>query len=722
MFSGLYSLIDSREIWWNAIIPYLIHLLNSLNILITRAVMYLLSAHIRILISLVFQIVLIFCGFQRKHVANVTLQYSVWVAYLAAEGIAISALSVLSAASKESSSDPSFITEMSWAPFVLLHLGGPDTISALALEDNELWLRHVVQLAQQLLAARLVVKSSWIGSSLNYVTIPIFIAGLIKYGERIWAQRLGSSENLRNSIIPPADPGPNYAKFMDEYTARKDEGYNVCLGDVIDTTPIIAYHSQGAIANDTIPDASAIHDGYTFFQIFKCLFADLSLSYQDREKSRNFFQHDKQTWEHAFKVTEVELELMYERLYTKSVITNSISGIVLKTVSFFCTLSAFITFCLLDKGQVDIDKIIITIVLFTAAILFEIYGFIVLLCSSWSMWRLSDIKNWKVDLLYWLITWYQRLFKLSHTKRWSNEMKQFNFISFCLKDKPFKCIQKLPFINKFLKKSYYQPSKTVPWELKRLIFYQLKLKSKDASDMKACKELCARRGDGVLQNFRVHENLDKEYYEIIDWSINGVEFDQSILLWHIATDLCCCEDEGSSSNNTKLQSCETSILLSNYMLYHLVVSPSMLPTGIGQTRFEDTLFEANELLQEREYISESVKACKMILRVNTEILPSLVKGDKNKSALFDACRLAKSLQDLVSKENWTNEKKWEMISYVWVEMLCHAACNCRGFLHAKQLCKGGELLTHVWLLMAHFGITEQFQMSKGHTRAKLLLS
>ncbi|KAK1580984.1 hypothetical protein Q3G72_001899 [Acer saccharum] len=31
-----------------------------------------------------------------------------------------------------------------WPPFLLLHLGGPDTITAFALEDNELWLRHLL--------------------------------------------------------------------------------------------------------------------------------------------------------------------------------------------------------------------------------------------------------------------------------------------------------------------------------------------------------------------------------------------------------------------------------------------------------------------------------------------------------------------------------------------------------------------------------------------------
>jgi hypothetical protein len=148
----------------------------------------------------------------------------------------------------------------------------------------------------------------------------------------------------------------------------------------------------------------------------------------------------------------------------------------------------------------------------------------------------------------------------------------------------------------------------------------------------------------------------------------------------------------------------------------------MLPNGIGQIRFEDTCAEVDELLKERKYISKGNQVCKMILRVNTKVPPSEVKGDRSKSVLFDACRLAKSLRCLETEENWSKEQKWEMISHVWVEILCHAACHCRGLDHAKQLSHGGELLTHVWLLMAHLGITEQFQISQGHARAKLLLS
>lgn len=67
--------------------------------------------------------------------------------------------------------------------------------------------------------------------------------------------------------------------------------------------------------------------------------------------------------------------------------------------------------------------------------------------------------------------------------------------------------------------------------------------------------------------------------------------------------------------------------------------------------------------------------------------------------MFDACILAKELAKM-------EENKWELINKVWV---------------AQLLGKGGELVTCVWLLMAHFVIGEQFQINEGRARAKLIV-
>jgi len=719
-FSVVASLIYSREtISDNQNTPSLAKVWNVLELRILVAV------------SLVLQMLLIFLGNRRKYVVDKRLKLLIWFTYLSADWIATVALGILSKHTKDHKADPNFVIMAIWAPFLLVHLGGPDTITAYSLEDNQLWPRHMLELLYQLAVAVYVVYRSWNTNPLKYVTIPVVMVGIIKYGERTWSLRSGSSDGYRESILPPPDPGPNYAKFMDDYTAKKDEGYHVTLHEINETTPLVLDHNsrnESNIPNPDIPDGQALRDGFKFYNIPECLFADLIFSFQDHKSSQFFFH--KSNWESAFKAIEVELGLIYDMLYTKAVITYSYRGIFPKSVSFFFTLSAFITFSFLISKQnvyIQLDNkgdkhwnydLIITFVLFIGAILLEIYAVIVLLSSSWVMNWLSKHKNWRVNLICKFIFFCQNWFKLSHTIRWSNQMSQFNLIRFCLKDEPVKCIkiQKLLQIYNFFEKSYYQKTKQASEGLKKLIFDQLKDKSEEAIDIESCKKLCAYKGDQVLNKWNCQ-------IPDINRSIKEVEFDQSILLWHIATDLCySLDDEPQYLTPVAVQSREKCQLLSDYMLYLLVICPFLLPNGIGQIRFEDTCAEVDELLKERKYIKKRSQVCKVILRVNTVIPPSEVKGDRSKSVLFDACRLAKSLQSLETEENWSKERKWKMISRVWVEMLCHAASQCRGLHHAKQLSQGGELLTHVWLLMAHLGITEQFQISKGHVRAKLKLS
>lgn len=81
----------------------------------------------------------------------------------------------------------------------------------------------------------------------------------------------------------------------------------------------------------------------------------------------------------------------------------------------------------------------------------------------------------------------------------------------------------------------------------------------------------------------------------------------------------------------------------------------------------------------------------------------LIKGDKSKSVMFDACRLAKEIREM------GEYLKWEIVSRVWMEMLTYAAVRCRPQTLAQQLSRGGELITFVWSLMAHFGMVDQFE-------------
>ncbi|KAJ6410551.1 hypothetical protein OIU84_007323 [Salix udensis] len=143
-----------------------------------------------VLLSLLLQTILIICGPLRKTSARVWIRILVWSAYLSADMVATVALGNLARSQGDSSGDRSKKANNSiqaiWAPFLLLHLGGPDTITAYSIEDNELWLRHLLGLVVQVGVAFYVFSRSWGSSILPFIAIPMFIAGIIKYSERTW--------------------------------------------------------------------------------------------------------------------------------------------------------------------------------------------------------------------------------------------------------------------------------------------------------------------------------------------------------------------------------------------------------------------------------------------------------------------------------------------------------------------------------------------------------
>ncbi|CAL5414100.1 unnamed protein product [Camellia sinensis] len=639
----------------------------------------------------------------RKYKHQMWVTVVLWLAYQIADWATNFSLNVLSHGQddcKTNSLDPNYITMTFWAPLFLVQLCSPDTITAYSLEDNELWFRHLFSLVSSFAVAIYIINRSWTGSLVDYLAIPMLVAGMIKFAERNWVQYMASSDQFRDSMLPPPDPGPNYAKFMDAYSAKESEGFKINRGPLIETpTEEDPFQSTTAKINN-IPDEDILDQAYSSFDTFKKLFADLILSFQDYKNSRSFFH--KHSCKVAFQLIEVELGFIYDVLYTKAIVIYSRSGLALflRLISLSLVACVFCAFLIIRRHNFRETNVIITCALLGGANILEFYEVILFFSSDWTMLWLGRHKNLLVDCInktiYFLRCWHL----VPANKRWSDHMAEYNLLFFCLKEKSATPGQIWKFIHEKLKRFRYK-SKAVPSELKELIFKLLTEKSMSAKNIKECKQLCAFRGSPVLE---IMDCLDQ-----LGWSVE-VEFDQSILIWHIATDICyhlntnSSSDENSQRKISELR--KISKMLSNYMLYLLVMCPFMLPNGIGQIRFQDTCAEAIDFLQEYNSITEVYEACTELLQVNTKVMPSEVKGDRSKSVLFDACRLAKTLQNLET------ERQWKVVSHVWVEMMSYASTHCRWQYHAKQLTKGGELLIHVSLLMAHLGISEQFQISE----------
>lgn len=171
-----------------------------------------------ILLSLKVQIILIAFGSKRKVTRNIWVKILVWSAYMSADWVATVALGILAKGDSGKTEHP---LETFWAPFLLLHLGGPDTITAYSLVDNQLWHRHLLGLVVETGVAFYVFLRSSDDTVLTLIAIPVFIAGIIKYGERTWVLRSSSSKNFRDSLLSEPDPRPDYIEIYEENLKEK---------------------------------------------------------------------------------------------------------------------------------------------------------------------------------------------------------------------------------------------------------------------------------------------------------------------------------------------------------------------------------------------------------------------------------------------------------------------------------------------------------------------
>ncbi|KAK2654855.1 hypothetical protein Ddye_014711 [Dipteronia dyeriana] len=535
-----------------------------------------------VVLSLTSQIVLVIRGNHRKYNHKILIKSVVWSAYLLADSVATMSLGILLYDLGETFEndhtghlDANNELTTFWAPFFLLHLGGPDTITAYSLEDNELYLRQVFNLVTQTVAAVYIFLTAWNGFYLSFLTIPMIFVGSIKYGERIWTLWSASSDQLRDSMLTSPDPGPNYPNFMNEYSLKEAEGFKVMAEEVKDTAQVLDIDHVSGPGESFTSDANNISKAHFLFQTFKCLFADLILSLQDRDNSQSLFQ--KMSYEDAFNVVAIELGFTYDLLYTKAAIVYTSWGIARRILntSLTCLVMIIFIFFVHDQQKYDPLHLSVTFMLRFVAIYLEIYAAFVLIFSDQSKQWFN--KNQKTFILK-AIACLEPVVKMP---RWSNSMAQYSLTSLFLGEKPGHRILKLLRMNELWEEHRYKTHKQVPDYLRKLIFKHV---------MKKCDQSQrTERGSQALEKYHKLQSLG--------WSVTAeVGFDQSLLIWHIATELCYYSGDNNSYDiNRKMSKC-----LSWYMLYLLVIYPFLLPVGIGLIRVRDTRCEAINFFKERK--------------------------------------------------------------------------------------------------------------------------
>ncbi|MFS7987716.1 hypothetical protein Hanom_Chr11g01026171 [Helianthus anomalus] len=698
-----------------------------------------------IVFSLLLQTFLIFVAPFRKRTKSYWIVMPLWSAYLLADATANFAVGLISNSmgnpgenAGKKSRTPMENTDLLafWSPFLLVHLGGPDTITAFALEDNELWLRHLLGLVFQCLAAVYVFVQSLPDNRLWIPTTLMFVTGIIKYAERTRSLYLASADRFKESMLTGADPGPNYAKLMDEYVSKKESNLptSIEMIEELDTSTKSANKAKKG----------------------RGLIVDTIFSQKERNFSRDFFLN--RTAKDAFNVVEVELNFIYEVLFTKLPVVYGMFGAICRCFSLASVCLAIIIFLMKGKSNFSEADVTITYGLLFGALVLDLTALFMLLFSDWTIIALrgspdvepdNSLKSRIIGCLLHVLLALRIEATLQGTegdsktkpcrrrmqvigRRWSETIDTFNLIDYCLHKQytgkrfrqyigeyTWEKVFNMLGVNELLDSIIYVKPQAFTGSLKEFIFKELKSKSELADELDTAKEISSARGDWVLR-------VEDGWAGLLKY-VAGVDYDQSLTLWHIATELLYNQDPPTDNSSKDKENRDNSKLLSDYMLYLLIMESSMMSAvaGIAQIRFRDTCAEARRFFVDMKgeskgkYDDDMLKtACNEIYDVVTEVEPVAIKGDRSKSLLFDGCILAK---ELVKIEDSLKKNKWEIISKVWVELLCYAATHSRANMQAAQVSRGGELVTIIWLLMSHFGLGAQFQINEGQSRAKLIV-
>jgi hypothetical protein len=220
-------------------------------------------------------------------------------------------------------------------------------------------------------------------------------------------------------------------------------------------------------------------------------------------------------------------------------------------------------------------------------------------------------------------------------------------------------------------------------------------------------------GEGVLDN---NEKYPKLFEDLEEWY--GVDFHESIITWHIATDLILAawekRDKGHYAEyHEDLDRVDTVRALSNYMMFLLVNRPYMLP-GLPQNWLYKKTCDNLDML----YIGKKLRYCVRFRTVLNKIIRPHRHWDLKPSVP------EKELADLILNLNrgTTDYSKIPRLSYaqnialivleakvnevklllrLWTDFLAYAANRCSRESHARKLSSGGELTTIVWLVLEH---------------------
>ncbi|KAI4367094.1 hypothetical protein MLD38_022867 [Melastoma candidum] len=405
---------------------------------------------------------------------------------------------------------------------------------------------------------------------------------------------------------------------------------------------------------------------------------------------------------------------MYDTLYTRAPILYTWLGMTGRTFIVCCIASVVWIFSATHDVHWHDVNTRYTFAILIAVLTYELYQTVQIPFSDWGVVKMIRLRGIRI---MWKIIDFVATIRISR-KRWSGTMGQLNLFDYSHRAVFWKPVEKLLPLFKIeeVRKKFWFERVEIPKFFKgKLLCYMNKFEENRK------EQPFTMRGDWTFEIYQITKG------GALSSSIEQ-GFDKSIITWHIATEICLqllnvYDREGNGPWFVKM--------ISNYMMYLAALRPQLLSltttditvryarkkinplTDLSLRSFEDV---RNDWLQNIEIEDGSSREIDHretqknndsdTLEIDETIITS--KWD----VLSDARKLAKELQDM-------DDEKWEVMGSIWTEMLCYAAYHCQVYHHSKMLWSGGELITHVWLILLHK--TDKYRIKDKNDALRTLL-
>lgn len=709
------------------------------------------SVQILVLFSLAVQFALTISAAIRWRGARWVREIIVWFMYAFGDYLATTALSKLSV------STTSGVHQLValWASILLLHLGGPDNISAYSLEDNELSGRKMLEMSLRVLGAlyvtisisgsrKLVVAARWI----------LFLLGVFKYLEKAIALRRANLGNMRKSVMKERRAEDVKLQWYDKLQ-WDDKPQS-------DDDLLLKAHSLFHICLRAMVDSSIMSDVMAWKNL------------------------NKLGWEDTWKVMEMELSLMYDILYTKASVIHTWHGYLIRLVSPIATLIALVLFELSNEAGWSGVDVWITRILLVSTFFLETVSLLSALGSSWTGAILYQRRRgWLEHAILCNRRWHRfrrglvslrRFVSAEGCREWSGTIGQHNMLRSCKRNRDMKdrlCSLAKKMGVEWCKDEHYYLTEENARPSMKLVFdallellwvedtqdsdsdsehstiqntgadhadamYSAKLEARvntpfsESDPMKTEKPAERVNTLGLLKaekGGRALNKMEEERPGVVKDLKRFIrdEIHEGILIWHIATDVYLYHRHRNHAQEEDATTTQVEAIkvLSNYMMFLLVEHPYMLPGLVLRKLYEVTRDDLAEIWRICATVSNRAHQHDNLTRIFMDALKNRRFDARLEGrGLMLASKLAEILLKLEKKQDINCVK---LVFDVWVEMLLYASHRCSRESHAKKLStvrSGAELATVVWLIAEHAalypvnkdGIKKRKELSKSERK------